>query len=219
MIDSSLVHWQLRRGTANRKLGPGAWAVTIGRESCPLSCPFLGRGCYAESGPLRLTWDRVSRGDARTGIVGQGPDTLADAIDAVPRGILLRLGDAGDISFGLTFVPDSIDRAVRRAIQRGVSVIAYSHATGRLPYWVNRSTEGPHPDEPKGKGWGHPTVRVYASPEDIPDDKRIVRCPAEYADISCDRCRLCAKHWRHSIVAFTAHGTGKRRVREALNAP
>ena len=149
---------------------------------------------------------------------GEGPDTLADAIDTVPRGTLLRLGDAGDISFGLPFIPDVVDRVVHRAIQRGVSVIAYSHATGKLPYWCNRSTESPHPDEPQPKQWGHPTVRVYASAEDIPDDKRIVRCPAEYADISCDRCRLCARVDRRSIVAFTAHGVQKAKVMGALNA-
>ena len=47
-----------------------------------------------------------------------------------------------------------------------------------------------------------------------PHGKTIVRCPAEYRDISCAQCGngepLCARLNRNFIVGFTAHGPSKR---------
>jgi hypothetical protein len=50
---------------------------------------------------------------------------------------------------------------------------------------------------------------------DIPDyTVKVVRCPAEYRDISCAQCGngepLCARLNRNFIVGFTAHGPSKR---------
>jgi hypothetical protein len=118
------------------------------------------------------------------------------------------------VAFGQRTVPAILTRAVERAIGRGVDVIAYSHLRGPLPAWVNRSTEGPTPDERE-----RPTVRVFADADSIPAERHVVQCPAEYRDeVSCDSCRLCARTSRKSIVAFTAHGSGARKVKELLQA-
>jgi hypothetical protein len=223
VIDTESIPWQIRRGTSNRKLGPGAWVVTIGRQSCPLDCPFRNRGCYAESGKIRMTWDRVSRGQAihngHDRWSGNGPSSLADTLDSlpIPRGSMIRLGDAGDISFGQKWgIPESLDRAVRRLLERGVDVIAYSHGRG-TPYWVNASRENLPPQD--AEDGFRATVSTYATPEDIPDSPWIVRCPAEYRDdVTCDSCRLCARFRRNSTVAFTVHGTQSRRAMEAISA-
>jgi len=50
---------------------------------------------------------------------------------------------------------------------------------------------------------------------DIPEHAvKVVRCPAEYLDISCAQCGngepLCARLNRNFIVGFTAHGPSKR---------
>jgi ferredoxin len=222
-VDPESIPWQIRRGTANRKLGPGAWVVTIGRDSCPASCPFKNAGCYAESGPLAMAWRRVSsgaaKGDGVSRWTGVGASSLAATLDTlpIPRGSMIRLGDAGDISFGAPYgVPDTLDRAVRRLIHRGVDVIAYSHSQSpALPYWVNRSREGM--DVHDAYYAYHASVSTYATPEDIPDTSSIVRCPAEYRDdVTCDSCRLCAKTSRSSVVAFTVHGSSSARAREAI---
>jgi hypothetical protein len=53
------------------------------------------------------------------------------------------------------------------------------------------------------------------------DNLTIVRCPAEYKDtIQCSNCMLCAKDRveKRVVVAFTAHGTGKKKLSAKLGA-
>ena len=45
-------------GKGNRKTGDIPTAY-VARESCPLDCPLLGRGCYAETGNVGLHWRRM----------------------------------------------------------------------------------------------------------------------------------------------------------------
>jgi len=127
------IQWQIRRGTSNRKLGRGAWIVTLDRATCPESCPLKGAGCYAESGPLRLTWDRVSRGEAkgdgRDRWAGEGFPELARTLLSlrIPSGALLRIGDAGDPSLDGT-LSLALLGALGKLTNRGVRVILYTHA-------------------------------------------------------------------------------------------
>lgn len=65
---------------------------------------------------------------------------------------------------------------------------------------------------------GYPTVVVRPSTQTEKVDRisniRIVRCPAEYSDITCDTCGgdtpLCARSDRDYIIKFTAHGSSKK---------
>jgi hypothetical protein len=55
------LHAQLvipQSGKGNRKTGDIATAY-VARESCPLGCPLLGKGCYAETGNIGLHWRRI----------------------------------------------------------------------------------------------------------------------------------------------------------------
>jgi len=49
-----------------------------------------------------------------------------------------------------------------------------------------------------------------------PHGKTIVRCPAEYRDISCAQCGngdpLCARRDRNYMIGFTAHGPNKKKA-------
>jgi hypothetical protein len=45
-------------GRGNRKTGDIPTAY-VARKSCPLDCPLLGRGCYAETGNVGLHWRRM----------------------------------------------------------------------------------------------------------------------------------------------------------------
>lgn len=134
-----MINWQIRRGTANRKLGRGAYVVTLDRATCPDTCPLKGQGCYAESGPLALTWRRVSDGDAkhdgRGRWAGKGFKVLADTLESIqfPIGTLLRIGDAGDPSEdGLLSL--ALLGALGRLSARGVRVILYTHADMDRPH-------------------------------------------------------------------------------------
>ncbi len=45
----------------NRKTGPMA-VVTSSSETCPDTCPFKEKGCYARGWPLNNHWKKVSTG-------------------------------------------------------------------------------------------------------------------------------------------------------------
>jgi hypothetical protein len=49
-----------------------------------------------------------------------------------------------------------------------------------------------------------------------PAGRGCVVCPAEYTDLTCDRCQLCTKVDRKSIVCFRAHGSGRVKVSKKL---
>jgi hypothetical protein len=48
-----------RPGKENRKTGQIPTAY-VARESCPIGCPLLGRGCYAETGNIGLHWRKMT---------------------------------------------------------------------------------------------------------------------------------------------------------------
>jgi hypothetical protein len=54
-------------------------------------------------------------------------------------------------------------------------------------------------------------------PNRTPKGRVIVRCPHETHGIQCVDCKLCAVSTRKSIVGFTAHGSGARKVEEVFN--
>lgn len=235
-----MIRWQLRAGTANRKLGPGAYVVTLSRDSCPPSCPLKGAGCYAEVGPLAIAWNRVTRGEAKhdgvTRWAGTGFDDLSSTLlRVVPPGTLLRIGDAGDPSWN-----GQLSRTLIRALgslrRRGVSPIVFTHVdpstawnretidlARKLRVVINVSHQGDldlhHVGDPE---------RVTVVPEGfewVTRGKRqenasgtIVRCPAEVDRLmTCDRCRLCSRS-RGFAIGFTAHGSRRRSLSAAIES-
>ena len=45
----------------NQKVGK-VLVTTTEEASCPKTCPFINKGCYAKSGPLSWHWKKVSNG-------------------------------------------------------------------------------------------------------------------------------------------------------------
>ncbi len=81
---------QTRSG--NRKTGPIPVTITS-KETCPDTCPLKKNGCYAESWPLGLHWQRVTDGTAKQ----TDPKKTLEAIRALPEGQLWRHNQAGDL--------------------------------------------------------------------------------------------------------------------------
>ena len=51
-----------------------------------------------------------------------------------------------------------------------------------------------------------------------PDGRRVVVCPAQTcAPTKCETCKLCSKADRNYVIAFVAHGNGKKKVNTFLN--
>jgi len=85
-------HITLKSG--NAKTGPIP-VTTSEASTCPATCPFNTvneGGCYAGSGPLKLHWDKVSRGER-----GTNWGEFCSTIEGLPEGQLWRHNQAGDL--------------------------------------------------------------------------------------------------------------------------
>lgn len=221
------LRFHLTQTSGNVKTGPIP-VSTSSRATCSPSCPFFENGCYAESGPLAIHWRKVSNGERGLPL----PEFLA-AIAALPVGQLWRHGQAGDF-------PHNAGRISRRyvrgliAANRGRNGYTYTHhdlrlgenlslirSANRQGFTVNVSTETMAAAD-AAIAAGLPAVLAVPSDERgtswlTPAANRVVVCPAQRSDtVTCADCKLCHKRPRNLIIAFIAHGTGKRKADVAI---
>lgn len=89
--------------SSNSKTGPIPVSTTA-KASCPATCPFMGNGCYAESGPLSMIWAAMSTAGPNASFQ-QGRGTmqttdwagLCKAVAGLPAGQMWRHNQAGDL--------------------------------------------------------------------------------------------------------------------------
>jgi len=218
------VHLVMR--SDNGKTGKIPVSVTE-KKSCPPSCPFQGSGCYAESGPLALHWNKVgvSRGDSW--------ENFCTKIEALPEGQIWRHNAAGD----LPGEGESLDaEALAMLVQanKGKRGFTFTHkpptpenissirAANDNGFAINLSANNlAQADQYLALNAGPVAVVL---PSDAPDGafrtpagNQVVVCPAvteagEAVGMNCQRCGLCAIPTRKAIIGFPAHGTRKKRV-------
>lgn len=212
----------------------------------PSTCPLRdGNGCYAESGPLRLVWERAST-----------PWHYAMAkIRRLPGGSLLRCGQAGVLpGHGNRIDEKRLFELVDAA--RRLEVIAYTHKPVlgdtlvarhnreliqralKAGFLVSVSADNPgHADWLSELGVA-PVVTIVANvyarrkraetipewrdriadlPVTTPGGRRLALCTATYTDTTCEECRVCARP-RGVIVAFPAHCGRWRQVEQTTGA-
>ena len=64
-----MVALTLTMKSRNAKVGPMP-VSTSDKSTCAPSCPFKGKGCYAESGPLAIHWAKITAGTMPTAMDG-----------------------------------------------------------------------------------------------------------------------------------------------------
>lgn len=228
-----ITRFHLTPRSSNAKTGPIA-VTTTSSNSCSPTCPYLkanGGGCYAASGPLALHWAKLDAGE-------RGGDWLhlSSAIvqAKLPAGTLLRHNQAGD----LPHINGKINSEVLGhlvSIFAAAKLRAFTYTHHKQNYdniecvkWatnagftINLSCDSEAQASERHRE-GLPAVCVVRS-----DDQRrswqdahgvrFQTCPAQLKDgVTCATCQLCSKADRACVVAFRAHGTGKRRIDEAL---
>lgn len=223
-----MLTFHLTPKSANAKTGPIP-VSTSSKTTCAVGCPYRGNGCYAESGPLALHWAAVTRGDR-----GVPWDQFLQQIAALPAGQIWRHNQAGDL-----YDPGSvIGRAALAALteaNRGRRGFTYSHhartaatvqafkAATAQGFTVNASCDSEDQAD-TAIGQGLRAVFVVPSNETrntwlTPDGNRAIVCPAQrFEGMTCQRCRLCQARPQNVAIAFIAHGSGRRRIDEALAA-
>jgi hypothetical protein len=204
----------------NRKLGHIA-ATYRTQDTCPTSCPLLENGCYAHG---RL-FNHAKRGE--DGVESVRGLARSGGRYSIPKGGMLRANVTGDVldEHGQLDQP-YVDALSEVAINRpDVDVYTYTHAWRTLDpnvapgVTINASCETEE-DLLAAEAAGWPTVVADIKSDSLigqwVGSRKVVACPAQIADVTCEQCRLCAKPNRKSIVAFTAHGATRAKARQAI---
>lgn len=203
----------------------GIMAVTyrmVGSEgsgTCSDKCPFLGNGCYAQSGNVNI-WQKRSEYSESDGLL------LYRFVQSLPTGYMLRHHVSGDVLFNNAVDWDYIQWMNKAALSRpDISQFTYTHAwkeIGSNPFKgvvMNASCETIEQVK-EAKELGYPVVMVVDS-----EDKRVSwreqglrfrTCPQQLQSITCGTCKLCAKEDREQVVVFRAHGKSYKRVNAVL---
>jgi len=230
------------RAAGNAKTGPIPNTMTE-RSSCPDSCPFKADStCYPNYSPLGFMWialehDGVYPGQKRRSIIPRTWDEMCSEVSRLPRGQIWRHNTAGDLpgigdvideklftqlikantkskAKGFTYTHKPVGKKGQKAIN--AELIRKANESG---FVVNLSADSlKEADKLADLNIG-PVVVVVPSDAprfmETPKGRKVIACPHEYTDITCDRCQLCAKN-RKAIIAFHAHGTKKKAVDEKL---
>lgn len=214
--------YHMTRVSGNKKTGPIP-VTTSSRSTCP-TCPLKDNGCYAESGPLRLHWNKVSDG-SRGGTLTE----LCSEIRTLPKRQLWRWAQAGDLPgdhdhIDVMAMAELVEANGRRqgfAFTHydpwvGANALAITEANAR-GFTVNMSANDlSHADELHALGIG-PVVVVLpidqTKPTKTPAGRHVSVCPAAIReDVTCASCGICAIPHRKAILGFPAHGSGAKKA-------
>lgn len=207
--------------SSNAKTGPIPVSTTEA-STCPPSCPWRERVCYAKHGPLGLHWKAVS--ERRRGMPWPA---FCDAIAALPEGTLWRHNQSGDLpGHGAEINREELRALV--AANRGKQGFTYTHKRGGVNlalireanaagFTVNLSADTLADADTLAETGAGPVCVVLpagvSENTETPAGRRVVICPATQREgITCESCRLCAKASRTVIIGFPAHGSGRKGV-------
>lgn len=224
------VHLTIRTG--NRKVGKIPVSTTA-KDSCPDTCAWYNKGCYAKTGPLGIHWALLSRG-----LRGYSWAEFCNRIAALPIGQLWRHNQAGDLPGKNKRIAISLLRKLVLA-NLGKRGFTYTHKpvlgskyrankkaikqANKKGFTINLSADNmAQADKLYDLNIGPVTCVVpFDAPQKqlTPKGRTVVVCPAQYADITCADCQLCAKVDRKAIIGFLAHGAAYKSVsrRASLN--
>ena len=224
-------------GSDNRKTGPVA-VTYAAQQSCPQTCPFLGSGCYAETGPMGSVTSRLN--GAATGM---SPYEIAcaeaAAIRAAPANTDLRIHGVGDCRTELAAftVAAAATEYVRRGSAFKVRAWTYTHAWRLVPRaaWLGVSALASvesYGDAAKAMSHGYAAAVVVPEFPDGataytigwekggPEDITVVPCPYQTKGVQCVKCRLCLDDRKlleeRRVIAFAAHGSKASSVKRTL---
>ena len=228
-----MAHWyHLTKKSSNAKTGPIAVSTTS-RDSCSPSCPLFGNGCYAETGPLRLHWDKVSDGPWAEKPRGNDIETFIRELKSLPEGTCFRHNQAGDLPHGNGIINShALDLIVEACSERKLVAWTYTHhdpdlfvnqqrikSANKRGFTVNISA---HNQEHAANCHRHGLPAVCIVPKNESrktwehDGVKFLVCPAQWSDKNCAECKLCSVAERSCVVAFKAHGTQAKKVEATI---
>lgn len=210
----------------NAKVGTVS-ATYASLHSCPSTCPFKGKGCYAQSGNVFFTVKKLDKCAEDT--CQTSPEQIAkfeaEQIAKLSGKLPLRLHVSGDCTTNASarIVSEACKEYAKKHNQ---PVWTYTHA------WktVDRSSWGDvsvyascetveQCKEAIAKGYAAAMVRgeQLESSEKV-DGLRFTPCKEQAKGTPCVDCKLCFKDKnKNRVIVFGAHGAGTKKVKEALD--
>ena len=220
-MQTSPMYFHVSKSSSNSKVGR-MLVTTTSDNTCPPTCAHKLRGtCYASFSFLGLHWRKVSAG-ARS----QGFEHVLDMVRQLPKGALFRWNQAGDLpGIGQDIDASMLERLVDA--NNGKRGFTYTHKYNTLKhkkliedanekgFTINISAEDIEQAVKINKVSSAPVVVTvphdYRKDTHTVDGEVIVTCPAEYKDVQCTDCKMCAIPDRKTIIAFHAHGSRKEK--------
>lgn len=211
----------------NIKTGPIP-VSTSERASCPTTCPFYDKGCYAKYGKQSLHWSLVSKGER-----GVSWSEFVSQVTKIARGQLWRHNASGDLPHENGMIDETKVNQLVNA-NRGRKGFTYTHhvlnehnlnvirESNSKGFTVNVSTESVEVADKIMTDHKIPAVAVINSNETrrffrTESGRRVVVCPATiHENVNCATCGLCQKSDREFIVGFPSHGPAKKSVNEII---
>ena len=211
----------------NKKLGNIA-AISTSSNSCPDDCALKSE-CYAKYSFTGIHWRALD-------LKGLDFNQLTSLIDAMKKRSKLRFNVMGDIAHNNGIIDATKLLKLANIVKnRMIETILYTHhnidnslnvKAFQLAFskglYVNISCEDTD-NAKKALDYGLNAVIVLPTGSIHKviktDNLTIVRCPAEYKDsIQCSNCMLCAQNRveKRVIIAFTAHGSGRKKLSAKL---
>lgn len=214
------------KGSGNRKTGKIPVTMSS-KRTCPNSCPFKKKGCYAKQFPTVLHWNKLTNGK-----LGNNWKTFIKKINDLPEKTFWRHNQAGDLAginnkinkqklidlvsankgkFGYTYTHKPLTKENRKLIR-------YANKNG---FCINISCESVKQADLLLKQ-GFPTCLIVNSNLTqkvikTPKGNKIVICPSQTMGLTCSNCKLCYKIDRNFIIGFKSHGTCKKYINKILN--
>lgn len=213
--------------SSNVKTGPIP-TTTSDRATCPTTCPFYDKGCYAKSGPQAIHWRKVS--NAERGFVW---DEFVNQIRKIAKNQIWRHNVSGDLQHN----NGNIDyKKLRQLIManKGRRGYTYTHHklnehnivslqnANMMGFTVNVSCESIEEADRVMTEHEIPAVAVVNSDKTdrfykTSSGRKVITCPATIHDnVTCSTCGLCQKADRDYVIAFPAHGNAKKTVNEIV---
>lgn len=223
----------LTRKSTNKKTGPIP-VTTSSSSTCPNACPFSGKGCYADHGPLKIHWRKV---DAKER--GHTYKEFLKVIKSLPEGQVWRHNQAGDLPHKKQIIDASKLKALIDA-NKGKKGFTYTHhivegnsnvakenrsiirRSNRTEFTINLSSNNiKHADTLVKLHVGPVTTLLHSNEVrkkfKSPDGNTILTCPAAYKDnFTCESCILCRTVDRKTIIGFPAHGSRRTTIDKTL---
>ena len=211
-----MTHCALTLRSRNSKTGPIP-VSTSEETTCPATCPFRAKGCYAKSGFYTdLHWHKVTT--HKRGVLWAA---FCASIAALPDGTIWRHNIAGDLpGYRGRINTRELDMLVKandgrrgftyshKRTPQALAAIAKANANG---FTINLSANNAAGADTLAATNAGPVVCVM--PQDFkgktttPQGRTIIQCPATFRDgITCATCQLCQRQ-RSTIVGFPAHGS------------